>query len=295
MTRIRYCPVVPLESAEMGDGSSGRALPVSHYRAAREVVGPAEGRNGLLRPTTPMVFRPKRVISAGPNGTACSPSWRGRGGSCRWRSPRGASLAGALVRPRRRPAGAGAAGRRRVAPAHDAALAVRQPDLRPGAHGNALRLRLPPGDLRAARPTTLWLFRHADPARRPVLATYCIRATNKIICRTDTISSQDSPGAPGRWGCPPGRRRARGGRGTRRRRGPGGRGSGVRRWARRRAGAPRRGRGAPWRPGGQPGPLTGGRRVGSITRRPRHRRGVRWSGGRSARAGGCCSPRPGRG
>jgi len=36
----------------------------------------------------------------------------------------------------------------------------------------------------------------------------------------------------------------------------------------------------------QPGPLTGVRRVGSITRRPRHRRGVRWSGERSARAGG---------
>jgi len=42
----------------------------SQNRVAREFLAPTKGRIVPTPPATPMVFRPKRVISAGPNGTS---------------------------------------------------------------------------------------------------------------------------------------------------------------------------------------------------------------------------------
>ena len=71
--------------------------------------------------------------------------------------------------PRRRlvDAGRGRRARRRLARAHGAAVAVRQPAVRPGADRAALRLHAPARDLHAEGQTALGLLRAADPAPRP--------------------------------------------------------------------------------------------------------------------------------
>jgi len=63
-------PQVPLGPAEIDERSSEQVLSVSQNRAVREVLRPADGRSRPMRPATPMVFRPKHIISAQPNGTA---------------------------------------------------------------------------------------------------------------------------------------------------------------------------------------------------------------------------------
>ncbi len=65
---------VPLGPAEIDERSSEQVLSVSQNRAVREVLRPADGRRRPMRPATPMVFRPKHIISAQPNGTRSRPT-----------------------------------------------------------------------------------------------------------------------------------------------------------------------------------------------------------------------------
>ncbi len=56
-------------SAEIGERSSEHAVLISQNRAACAFLIPATGQITPAQPVNPLVFRPKRIISTGPNGT----------------------------------------------------------------------------------------------------------------------------------------------------------------------------------------------------------------------------------
>ena len=115
------------------------------------------------------------------------PAGRGRGR----RAGRGRGRHGHLAG---RPGAAGPA----VRGAGGAAVAVRPADPRPQAHGRAVRVRLPAGDVQARRQAALGLLRAADPVRRPAgRASSTPPPTARPACCGSTRSTRTSrsPGA----------------------------------------------------------------------------------------------------